>query len=238
MQTWRTCSELEDLEELVHDSILLGAFQIALQPICRIPDRTPEAYEALLRPPNNYPPQLFLAVADEIGELTDLELAIFKKIRGILSSKQSKTIFINLTESAFCKPRTFIPVLGDTADRVILELQERKKVPAIIHAAKIWRKHGFRIAIDDFGDNLVDVGLLTNLAPTYVKIGPSISAPGLKHVLAKTIKVAHSYGALVIVEGIETEEQYRVVCECKTDFVQGYLTGRPFLSTSMEARSK
>ena len=45
--------------------------------------------------------------------------------------------------------------------------------------------------------------------------------------IGSLVGVAHSLDIMVVAEGVETEEQYRLLQELNLDAVQGYLIGRP-----------
>ena len=45
--------------------------------------------------------------------------------------------------------------------------------------------------------------------------------------MRSAVEISHVVGALVIAEGIETDEQHRLVIESGVDFVQGFGIARP-----------
>ena len=45
--------------------------------------------------------------------------------------------------------------------------------------------------------------------------------------IGSLVGVAHSLDIMVIAEGVETEEQFKLLKELNLDAVQGYLIGRP-----------
>lgn len=99
-------------------------------------------------------------------------------------------------------------------------------------AVTLYRQLGCKIAIDDFGTGFSNFERLWRLRPDYVKIDRSVlkSAMGERHarlVLANMIRLIHSCGALVVVEGIEERSEASLAIELGTDFVQGYFFARP-----------
>jgi len=105
---------------------------------------------------------------------------------------------------------------------------------------QLLRDAGFHLALDDMGSGDTGLALLGRLRPEYVKVDRSVvcsardGGPG-RAVLAAIVAYAAESGAVVIAEGIETEEiLHHLVRSAKTisrraRFIggQGYLLGRP-----------
>ena len=51
--------------------------------------------------------------------------------------------------------------------------------------------------------------------------------PRHQAIVRGVIELAHSIDLHVVAEGVETEEQYRVLAELGCDYAQGFLLGRP-----------
>lgn len=91
--------------------------------------------------------------------------------------------------------------------------------------------HGY--GLDHFGQGFSNFGYLQSLRPDFVKIDRAytdelLSKESDSHFfIGSLIGVAHSLDIMVVAEGVETEEQYRLLHELNLDAVQGYLIGRP-----------
>ena len=51
--------------------------------------------------------------------------------------------------------------------------------------------------------------------------------PGSEAVVRGAVDLAHALGAIVVAEGIETQDQWETVRALGCDVAQGYLVGRP-----------
>ncbi len=95
------------------------------------------------------------------------------------------------------------------------------------------QRAGHAIALDHFGQSFTNFGYLKSLKPEYVKIGGAFTKElgqdqgESKFFLEALCGVAHSLDIKVIVEGVETDEQSRLLAEMNVDALQGYLFGMP-----------
>jgi EAL domain-containing protein (putative c-di-GMP-specific phosphodiesterase class I) len=99
-------------------------------------------------------------------------------------------------------------------------------------AAKLYRKMGCKIAIDDFGVGYSNFDRLWRLQPDIVKLDGSIihSAARDQHariVLANMVKLVKECGAKIAIEGIEDSTEAKLAVDVGADYLQGYFFGRP-----------
>jgi EAL domain-containing protein (putative c-di-GMP-specific phosphodiesterase class I) len=89
------------------------------------------------------------------------------------------------------------------------------------------------LGIDHFGLGLLHFGYLKSLLPDYVKIDRGITQDlwneqGDSYFFVNALcNVAHSLDIRVMVEGVETEQQWRAISRIHLDAVQGFLIQRP-----------
>ena len=93
------------------------------------------------------------------------------------------------------------------------------------------RRHGVRIALDDFGSGYSSINYLRKLPIDQIKIDRSFVADianTFNKSLANTIKdLAHSIQLSVCDEGIEDRAQFDQIEPSQGDIIQGYLFGKP-----------
>ena len=125
--------------------------------------------------------------------------------------------------------------LGVERGRVEIEVTEEALFQSATKAKLVLddlRRHGFRIAIDDFGKGFSNMARLADLAVDFLKIDRSIvdgaqKNPRARTILASAISMAHDLGCLTIAEGVETVRQADFTTYMGADFLQGYYFAQP-----------
>jgi diguanylate cyclase (GGDEF)-like protein len=99
--------------------------------------------------------------------------------------------------------------------------------------SKVIKKQGHYLGIDHFGQGLAHFGYLKSLLPDYVKIDRAITGElrdeqSDSYFFINTLcNVAHSLDIKVIVEGVENEDQWRLLSKLHIDAVQGFYIQQP-----------
>jgi EAL domain-containing protein (putative c-di-GMP-specific phosphodiesterase class I) len=103
------------------------------------------------------------------------------------------------------------------------------------------RAMGVSIAIDDFGTGFSSLSYLAKLPVDTLKIDRSFvldmtAAPEGLALVSTIISLAHSLKLKVVAEGVETEEQSRLLRLLSCDEMQGYLFSKPLPGEIFETR--
>ncbi|MEU0005103.1 GGDEF domain-containing protein [Streptomyces sp. NPDC006314] len=96
---------------------------------------------------------------------------------------------------------------------------------ALLEAVAALREQGFRICADGIGDGDVPLRLLTDLSPDLVKLDASLLARPAAVRAMRTL--CEELGALVAVEGVETERQCAAAVSAGAQLAQGQLFAPP-----------
>lgn len=123
---------------------------------------------------------------------------------------------------------------GLRASQLVLEVLEQQ-VPADADfdgAVRAVRASGGLIAIDDFGAGHSNFDRVWRLSPEIVKLDRALVRRAAverraHRVVGHLVSLLHQCGALVLMEGIETQAEAFVALESNADLVQGDLFGRP-----------
>jgi EAL domain-containing protein (putative c-di-GMP-specific phosphodiesterase class I) len=92
---------------------------------------------------------------------------------------------------------------------------------------------GVRLALDDFGTGYSSLGYLSRTKFNTIKVdrsfvqGAARNAPESLAIIRAVVALANSLGMVTTAEGVETEEEYRMICQLGCRKIQGYLFGRP-----------
>jgi len=103
------------------------------------------------------------------------------------------------------------------------------------------RAMGVSIAIDDFGTGFSSLAYLAKLPVDTLKIDRSFvidmtAGPQGLALVSTIINLAHSLKLKVVAEGVETEEQSRLLRLLNCDEIQGFLFSRPVPVGIFEAK--
>lgn len=100
---------------------------------------------------------------------------------------------------------------------------------------------GVNIAIDDFGTGYSSLGYLAKLPVNALKIDRSFIITMMNNadsmtIVSAIISLAHALKLKVVAEGVDAEEQRKLLCLLKCDEMQGYLFSKPLPMEQIEAR--
>lgn len=124
---------------------------------------------------------------------------------------------------------------GVDPSRIVIEITEdggARSNGALAGAVTQLRLRGFSCAIDDFGTGDSSLDRLLCAPFDELKIDRDLISRAGRHrhaqdVLACTVEMARSLDMTVVAEGIETQEEYDMVCALGAQVTQGYFHGRP-----------
>jgi len=104
---------------------------------------------------------------------------------------------------------------------------------------QILRRAGVEVSVDDFGTGYCSLSYLARLPVDVLKIDRSFvvrmrDAGYPRNIVAMIVSLAHTLGLKVIAEGVEDDEQVRLLRELGCDQIQGYLVSRPLPAHELE----
>ena len=124
---------------------------------------------------------------------------------------------------------------GLPADRLVLEITESgvmRNPDDVLETMRAVKELGVSLALDDFGTGHSSLALLREFPIDILKIAREfVTGIPDSHVdtafVETIVRLAHSLGHDVIVEGVETERQANAVVELGCEYGQGYHFGAP-----------
>lgn len=220
----------------------------AYQPIVSTSSLRTHGFEALARFPADCG---CVDIAELLDDLASNSL-ILKAERLLLTAAANKyarfegaaatRLFCNIDNRVFDHPNASphhvvatAANLGLEPANICIELTESRAPRSTAMMTRIvdmFLDHNVRIAIDDFGQGYSGLDTLMRIQPHYIKIDRAF-IDGLAEsvrqqaIVSKMAGLAHSLGAMVVAEGVETEADFRAARDLGCDLAQGYLIARP-----------
>jgi len=247
------------LENQLRQALDNGEFVLHYQPKVNLVSGKFASAEALIRwnDPRTglVPPGRFIPILEETGLIYDvgrwaLRQAVADYLRWRAAGLAAVRIAVNVSPLQL-RHRGFIAeieqVIGvDAHASAGLELEiteslimeDVKHSIASLHAI---RAMGITIAIDDFGTGFSSLAYLARLPVDTLKIDRSFvvdmtAGPEGLALVSTIISLAHALNLKVVAEGVETEEQSRLLRLLACDEMQGFLFSKPVPGEIFETR--
>lgn len=254
-----------ELDAEMRSALAQRQFVLHYQPEVRLADRKVAGFEALVRWNHPHhglvPPNEFIGRAEENGLIVPLGEIVLdmacSTLAGWQASSASKPfVAVNLSAHQLVQPELYAKVdaalarSGADPTRLVLEVTET----AILKDTELVRRNlsrvralGIRVALDDFGTGYSSLNHLRALPIDVVKIDRSFvadlvppdgsrSGAGANEALVEAIfGLTESLGIATVAEGVETEEQLRVLEELGCHIAQGYLFSKPVPAPEADA---
>ncbi|HEY0000330.1 MAG TPA: EAL domain-containing protein [Actinoplanes sp.] len=214
------------------------------QPLVEIASGRVVGYEALSRGPAGGPwesPAALFAAARAVGREEELDwICRASAYRSALAAAADPRLswFVNMepTAARTACPADLLPVVAEAGNRlrVVTEMTERAIAAdpsGLLAATAACREAGWGVALDDVGADPMSLALMPFVHPDVVKLDMQmLRAPGDPHtaqVVAAVAAYAEASGAVVLAEGIETEEHLAVARTMGATIGQGWYFARP-----------
>jgi EAL domain-containing protein (putative c-di-GMP-specific phosphodiesterase class I) len=208
------------------------------QPVVDLRDGHVVAYEALARGPADSelesPAQLFAAARAErvVGEFD--RACREAALRGFSvggGEDSSFALFINADADALVDDVIDLP---QSRHMLIVEVNEQALVSrpdAVLRALTRFRREGWGVAIDDIGADSRSLALMSLLYPDVIKLDLRLlrerSAGDVARIVTAVGAESEGRQALVLAEGIDSEEQLATARAFGAVLGQGFLLGSP-----------
>ncbi len=241
------------MERELREALKNGEFLLNYQPQIDIRTKRIFGTEALIRwqhPTKGLiPPDKFIPVAEATGLIVPIgqwviEEACRQLQLWIADGFDDLTMAINLSARQFFQKDLLeiieraMRVSNIPASKLDFEITESMMMDNIDDTIDILHKIkniGVKLSIDDFGTGYSSLSYLKRFPLNKIKIDKSFidgitdNADDLSIVQA-IISIAHSLNLSVIAEGVETEEQCRLLTQYQCNEIQGYYFSKPLAS--------
>ncbi len=222
-------------------------FQVHYQPVVNAQSGTIESFEALLRWQNPelgfVSPAKFVPIAEEarligaIGEWvlrtacaeaaswpSTIRVAVNVSAEQLHDSQFASTVVSALSHAGLPPHRLELEVTESVF------MREGTKAIAVLDQILAL---GVRLALDDFGTGYSSLGYLSKTKFSTIKVdrsfvqGAAKNLPESLAIIRAVVALADSLGMSTTAEGVETDEECRMINSLGCRKIQGYLFGRP-----------
>jgi diguanylate cyclase (GGDEF)-like protein/PAS domain S-box-containing protein len=247
------------LENQLRQALDNEEFVLYYQPKVNIVSGKVTSAEALIRwnDPRTglVPPDRFIPIMEETGLIYEVgRWALRKAIQDYLRWRDAGLAAVRIAVNVSplqLRNRNFIAEIeqkisidAHAAAGLELEITESLIMADIKHSIsslQAIRAMGITIAIDDFGTGFSSLSYLAKLPVDTLKIDRSFvidmtAGPEGLALVSTIISLAHSLNLKVVAEGVETEEQSRLLRLLSCDEIQGFLFSKPVPRDIFEAK--
>src|SRR6266850_1330059 len=245
------------LENKLRQALEKEEFVLHYQPKVDLQNRGIVGVEALIRWQSPelglVPPMQFIPLLEETGLI--LEVGAWALRRAVVDHRTwterglpAPRISVNVS-AVQLRQRDFVATVeealrpGAVPPGIDLEITESlvmEDIEANMKKLEAVRVLGVSLAIDDFGTGYSSLGYLAKLPVHSLKIDRSfiitmLKDPAIMTLVSTIISMAHSLRLKVVAEGVDAEEQVKVLDRLGCDQLQGYLFSKPLPFDDMTA---
>jgi len=243
-------SRRNQITEYMKKALSEDLFDVAFQPIYNTQLKAFRQCEALIRLQHptlgSISPFELIPLAEESGRIVELGLWVLKRSLKFLKECEKLNIRIDVVSVNFSVIqmndtnliRDCESLLGQhpsVRNKIAIEITESifiSDYERVLHNMVKMKEMGFRFYLDDFGTGYSNVLNVIKLPLSVIKIDKSLIYESIRndsnrkliHGLSIAFKES---GMMVLAEGIETQEQFKIVKEMQVDYIQGYLFAKP-----------
>ena len=235
-----------DITNCLKQAISDRDFTVLYQPQVTTDGCKVYGYEALVRLRGNiYYPSEFIPVAEMSGLVSEIDRIVTQQVIEQMGAWKKEGREVGVTSINFSaaqlKDTGYVDFLRDLmeandipASLIKIEFTESMLIGSEEEANKLFNQllsMGITLALDDFGTGYSSLYRLTKSPVDFVKLDKSLvdayMIPGKDGFIEHITKLIHGLNKRIVVEGVETYEQYEICLKHRCDVIQGYLFSRP-----------
>jgi diguanylate cyclase (GGDEF)-like protein len=233
------------LERDLGQALARGEMFLHYQPLCSATG-VARGFEALLRWRHHergmISPAEFIPFAERSGHIRAIGLFVIEEAcRIAMTWPEHLRIAVNISavqlsdDDLFDSIKDILQRTGLPPHRLELEITESTLIEDAAHVGALLRKvheFGIELAIDDFGTGYSNLSHLRDFCAGTLKLDRSFIS-GLRgntdaaSIVGALTGLGHALGMKVLAEGVETEQELRLIRAMGCDEVQGYYLARP-----------
>lgn len=242
--------------DIIKDAITNKGFEMYFQPIYNIAEEKFTNSEALVRLKDKetigfISPEEFIPMAEHNGLIMKLSDNIFDDVLSFLSSQNLaelgvKHVEVNLSGVQSVDPdlpnqiKNLLKKYNISPNFINLEVTESMAVTSnhmLKKNMEALKQIGCTFSMDDFGTGYSNLSQIAKIDYELIKIDKSLLWPcfdqknpdrqNAKIILDNMIDMILKLGKQIVVEGVETEEQFNYLKKMGVTYIQGYYFSKP-----------
>ncbi|MBO0133165.1 putative bifunctional diguanylate cyclase/phosphodiesterase [Agrobacterium burrii] len=249
----QTSDETENIAALLKIAVAENLVSLVYQPILNVSTNETPGAEALMRlrllDGSAVSPGIFIPIAERTGTIMELGLWTIKTVcKQILADDRVGVVSVNVSPMQLKNPgfatsvAAILVEAGIAGNRLAFEITEGLDMEIhsdLLRCLNDLKTLGINIWLDDFGTGFAGLSWLRMTDFDTVKIDRSFlhdsNTPRGRAMLQDMIRLIRNRGHKILIEGVETEEQLRLVRQLEIDYAQGYYLGRPVVAERLGA---
>lgn len=239
-----------EVEKIIKEALTYDNFFMEYQPQYEISDKKLRGLESLIRMRSQEGEIVSPAEFIPIAEASDLILKIddyvlnrvMKEFKESVTNNQSDLIIsVNVSAKNIAsigfpqKVKEMLKRNDFPPQNLEIEITEYCLVSSVettIENIKELRNMGLHIALDDFGTGYTSLSYLSKMPINLVKIDKSLidditSSNKSKDFVTAVVSMGHIMGCKVISEGVENQDQLKILKDQNCDYIQGFVWSKP-----------
>ncbi len=235
-----------------NDALNNNEIQLYYQPLINFKTGEIDGFEALMRwihPEKGFiSPGVFIPIIEENGQILEASKWAFRESCNALKRIQERSGYhaplsmsVNFSSTDFSSDgfvENIYNTISETdvpVERIHLEITERllmAQPDTAKETLNMCRKAGMGISIDDFGTGYSSLSYLHSFPINILKVDQCFvrdmdKIPSSGELVRSIISLGKNMGMAVVAEGVETQEEAKMLKEMDCDFAQGYYFAKP-----------
>ncbi len=237
------------IEKSISNGLAEGKFEVFFQPTYTIDGRKLHGAEALVRLRDDEMgllfPDEFIPVAENNGLIDAIDdyvlMEVCKTIKEEKLDEYVDCINVNLSVVQLMKPGFVDHINGIVdmtgVDKSMINFEVTESVSGgsydvLNNVINDLKKEGFLFSMDDYGTGYSNMKALASMNLDCIKIDKSILWEAEKSelgfiILENCIRMIHQMELNILVEGVETEDQIKLLEPMGVNYLQGYFFSKP-----------
>lgn len=237
------------IDRIIQHAIRDNRFEMYYQPIYEINTRQYVSAEALIRLKDDtfgfISPAIFIPAAEKTGAIHEIGDFVLENVISFISQNNLEQYGIDYIELnlsvAQCIESNLSEKVMDllkkytvSPDKINLEITETSQdvnYDVIEQNINKLSDNGISFSLDDYGTGYSNILRISRLPLDIIKLDKTfvddLDKPGMKTVISETIAMLKKMNKKILVEGVETYEQFDYFRNAGCDYIQGYYFSKP-----------